>query len=83
MIQTNDVNHNRWPFGKNGMPSIAAGDLIRFSKTSEGENFLSSFSVDGIPRDISSLKETVIRNCALFLSPFPDPLRDNHIKLDD
>lgn len=42
MIQTNDVNHNSWPFGKNGVPSIAAGNLIRFSKlASERENILS------------------------------------------
>lgn len=25
MIQTNDADHNSWPFGKNGIPSHVAG----------------------------------------------------------
>jgi hypothetical protein len=59
MIQTNDVNHNSWPFGKNGIPSTAAGDLIRFSKlASEREYSVFSFSVPGFPWDTSPLKET-------------------------
>lgn len=85
MIQTNDVNHNSWPFGKNGKPCCAAGDLIRFSKTCfrSREFSVFSFSVDGFPWDMSSLKETVMKNGALFPFPFPDVLRDNHTKLDD
>lgn len=77
MIQTNDVNHNSWPFGKNGVPSTAAGGLIRFSKTyfQSREFSVSGFSVDGSPWDTSSLKEKeVIRNCALVSSPPPTPL---------